>query len=315
MNNTYNIPAGSFGLFQKAVERANRKAEKLGVAPLTVERLGSVKTTQPDGSISKYEKVSIKGTEISLNGWKFIGTISVLVADDGRKLPLITAVPGETVTESRYAADPLFCAHCKARRDRLETYIVRHEDGTEKQVGSSCLKDFIGDNNTSPDAVARWAGICIALDREVGGILQDRDFSGYSFQHVIATTEAVCRARGWVSKAMSGPTAPATARFVRAIMDARSELAAIDNRADFENFLTSFGLDEKMIPTRNDLDNASQIIEKLQVSLDKDEETGEVARSNYLFALRTMLMAGTVNTKAFNVAVSYKAYMLRRKMA
>ena len=36
------------------------------------------------------------------------------------------------------------CEHCGTRRNRWLTFIVRHEDGSEKQVGRSCLKDYCG---------------------------------------------------------------------------------------------------------------------------------------------------------------------------
>lgn len=39
---------------------------------------------------------------------------------------------------------PPRCEHCNTKHYRANTFIVRHEDGTEKQVGSTCLKDYCG---------------------------------------------------------------------------------------------------------------------------------------------------------------------------
>jgi len=36
------------------------------------------------------------------------------------------------------------CEHCKTNRDRKLTFIVRDENGNDKQVGRSCLKDYCG---------------------------------------------------------------------------------------------------------------------------------------------------------------------------
>ena len=36
------------------------------------------------------------------------------------------------------------CDHCGTTRRRSATYLVEHEDGSRKQVGSSCMADFLG---------------------------------------------------------------------------------------------------------------------------------------------------------------------------
>ncbi|MBR6982168.1 MAG: hypothetical protein IKH75_01320 [Ruminococcus sp.] len=69
-------------------------------------------------------------------------------------------------------AEP-FCEHCKTKHFRKNTFVVRHEDGSEKQVGSTCLKDYCG---IDPKYYA-W------LHQLEDLILSDR-FEGYDFERM-----------------------------------------------------------------------------------------------------------------------------------
>jgi hypothetical protein len=72
---------------------------------------------------------------------------------------------------SRYRTEgkPL-CEHCNTRRPRKDTCLVLHEStGEFKQVGSSCLKDFLG--HDSPAQIAAMCGLIMSvgeLDEEFG---------------------------------------------------------------------------------------------------------------------------------------------------
>jgi len=63
------------------------------------------------------------------------------------------------------------CEHCGTLRDRRLTFIVRHEDGSEKQVGRSCLKDYCG---IDPHA--------IGYRNELEEILISDDIASYDFE-------------------------------------------------------------------------------------------------------------------------------------
>ena len=48
------------------------------------------------------------------------------------------------------------CDHCKHNRQRNQTYVLRDESGEYITVGSTCLKDFIGDWHTDPHKMAEF---------------------------------------------------------------------------------------------------------------------------------------------------------------
>ncbi len=66
-----------------------------------------------------------------------------------------------------------YCEHCRTKHYRKNTFVVRHEDGSEKQVGSTCLKDYCG---IDPKYYA-W------LHQLQDLILSDR-FEGYDFERM-----------------------------------------------------------------------------------------------------------------------------------
>jgi hypothetical protein len=67
--------------------------------------------------------------------------VAVLTHVEGETL--VSLVPGQTIdTEYRHASN--VCDHCHTIRPRTETFIIQHEDGTQKQIGRNCLSDFLG---------------------------------------------------------------------------------------------------------------------------------------------------------------------------
>ena len=78
----------------------------------------------------------------------------------------------DNVSPEWQKAEPV-CEHCKTKHFRKNTFVVRHEDGSEKQVGSTCLKDYCG---IDPKYYA-W------LHQLEDLILSDR-FEGYDFERM-----------------------------------------------------------------------------------------------------------------------------------
>jgi DNA helicase-2/ATP-dependent DNA helicase PcrA len=73
-------------------------------------------------------------------------------------------VQGMTVPQ-RYWHAPPSCDHCNETRHRKETFVLRNEEGEEKQVGSTCLKEFFGGLN--PAALMYFAGALTELKQEI----------------------------------------------------------------------------------------------------------------------------------------------------
>ena len=64
-----------------------------------------------------------------------------VVVHKARLAPLVT----------RVVADTMRCDHCGVNRKRDLVFVLRHEDGREVQVGSTCLNDYLG-----TDALGAW---------------------------------------------------------------------------------------------------------------------------------------------------------------
>lgn len=100
--------------------------------------------------IVRYYRVDVAGEKPKFAGWKFVGTLEHTT--EGNILRLL---PNETCPEHFRTLAP-YCDHCQVKnRVRKDTYIVAHENGEFKQVGSGCIKDFLG--AASPQTLAKMA--------------------------------------------------------------------------------------------------------------------------------------------------------------
>jgi hypothetical protein len=197
----YEIPLHRFDHLADTIVKLNRRAIKLGCAPITItkgrEFIKDVTTLNgPETHKVRFCKAALQGDAPVLNGWKLIGTIQHLEEVGA----ILRAVPGEVIPEQYRGAEP-GCDHCRANRRRLDTFIVRHQDGTVKQVGRDCLADFLGHDN--PHDLARYAELvalageaCCAEEKDRGGS------STWLFDVVefLAYCAVAIRQNGWTSR-------------------------------------------------------------------------------------------------------------------
>ena len=92
---------------------------------------------------------------IRANGW----TVRAKV-EHGDKGNIVTAFGGCKAKPEWYTAPP-HCDHCQTNRYRSVTFFVEHEDGSMRQVGRPCLKDYTG---ISPATAAMWAEVQDLVD-------------------------------------------------------------------------------------------------------------------------------------------------------
>lgn len=134
-----------------AVAKANKKAAKLGqpgfnvtVAPAEPreikvwdESLGAWKLI---GYVDQTE-VTVTGTAPRIAGWTFVATLEW---DAVSKQAVIRKIDGLDVDLTNARPQVEWCDHCNTQRARSNTYLLRHDDGSFKQVGSTCLREFLG---------------------------------------------------------------------------------------------------------------------------------------------------------------------------
>ena len=128
----------------------NRKADKLGLEPLKVTYsqifVEEKVIENPNGTnkIIKVERlpVTIEGSSPKIEGWTFIAKI-----DHTESNNVVIDFTNSNVHDT-YKDVECNCEHCNIKRSRNSTFIVKNEE-TQKimQVGSSCLKDFLGHKN------------------------------------------------------------------------------------------------------------------------------------------------------------------------
>lgn len=87
---------------------------------------------------------------IRASGWKVLAHI-----EHGDLGNIVTGIGCDSIKNEWYKA-PARCDHCNTNRKRTVTFIVENENGEQKQVGKSCLKEYTG---ISPETAVMWAEV------------------------------------------------------------------------------------------------------------------------------------------------------------
>lgn len=202
----YLIPHQNLDTLLTALKRLQNRAIKLGMVMDWTSKF-SHEITSTSGKITKFYSLNLFGQTPKYEGWTFIATLQHIEAGT-----ILRCIPGETIPES-YRTASNYCDHCQSSRRRIDTFVVRHDNGKHKQVGRQCLKDFLGHDD--PHALASFAELLItagdlaassANDPE-NDDCEDRERSNdprapqyYSLAHLLPTVAACCRVFGWTSR-------------------------------------------------------------------------------------------------------------------
>lgn len=206
-NEVLTIPVWNRNALENKINRINRRCERFGW-PLVGVEWGETREThiiknELTGAKTYFSVIDVTITtpSVGFDGWRFV---AILEKIEDRNV--MSAVPGETVPEY-YRTAPSKCDHCKAARDRNNTYVLVHEDGSHIQVGSTCINDFLGGHDA--EAYAKMLTSVASLF-DLGGDLDPDDLwtgegghrnsSGVDLPHYLATVATVIRADGWMSR-------------------------------------------------------------------------------------------------------------------
>lgn len=275
-------------IFKAEVARLTKIAAKLDVVPVSYEIVGrgSRHEAVDCGPFGAYElgaevptvTVEIRGeTPALVGGWRFVGSIEHAVAGN-----LIHGDDERLVSYRDAAPD---CDHCGLRRDRSKTVVLVNEAGELVQVGTSCLKDFLGYHG-DPERLVR-------LFEEFGAFEDsDREWFGrrspdlWPTVAVLAMAAGVVRCRGFVPRSAYGsvPT-----------VDVVLVLSRVNSRA-----LTTETMAEIMEGLRPDQDADAAMVANVQAWIAGiDPGTNE-----YLGNLKTVASAEMVEVKHWALLVS-----------
>ncbi len=207
---TYKIPESRLAELRIKVEKINKVATKLKM-PLVVMtadeyEMVEVKRTEQECDVGvpvQYKKVYtviLNGETPVIDGWAFRASLVHLYGDE--VATIIKSVPGyDSDIPVVYRDRSGICDHCGYTRHRKKTYVLEHDDGRWIQVGSTCLKDFVGAYN--PDAAARACEYLIELDDmfcEAENGEGGRGERYHNLEMFISTVAAEIRCCGFMSR-------------------------------------------------------------------------------------------------------------------
>jgi len=151
------IPSSSMGAFKAFIAKLNRKAEKFAVPHIfftvgeeTVKNVTVTKAFVFDGQNKAKRKtfpIFVREVEIARDQFKigefcFVAKVETLVSGKN----VFHSRPENAINiPEKYILSGCSCEHCNVNRQRKDTYLIQNAETLEfKQVGSTCLKDFMG---------------------------------------------------------------------------------------------------------------------------------------------------------------------------
>lgn len=209
------ITPGEYEATVEKIAKITARAEKRGfTGKLTVEAelVEEKKTNDLGFEVTEiFYDVTIGGEPPRYAGWEFRAK---LVWDPEAGLIVSTAPGVESV--NRRGLREGWCDHCKTKRHRTETYLVGNDKGKTVQVGSTCIKDFLG-----------WSGSIVvfyadSVTDEIEGFLSGGGYAErrWPVETVLAAAWAAIQVDGYQPASSFGSTTKGT---VGLILDPRTK--------------------------------------------------------------------------------------------
>lgn len=203
----YLIPAGNLETLKAKIAELARRAERVArrggltdAAPITLN-VGDIvrRESHREGRkvIELFYECTVTGGAPRVAGWSFVATIQHTA--EGNIVRRVPSAYDRDIDLTWYRDAAPACAHCGMDRRRADTFVVANATDT-KQVGRSCLGDFLG--FASPDALARLAEIMAAVDEACEG--GEGGFGGgecvADVEDFLGHVAAMIREGGWISR-------------------------------------------------------------------------------------------------------------------
>lgn len=207
-------------------------------------------------------------------GWEFLATIQHEQAGN-----IIRTVPSAELNVEAYRTVGPKCDHCQKIRSRKDTYLVRTPEGAIKQVGHSCVKNYLG-HRALEQILA-----CANFEREIREFDEDREYGGssastYTINYLSMAVECIER-DGFVSKKLAQEKdLPCTSGAVWMHLYPVPEFRANAYTVSEESFKTA----EKIIEWGKTLTGASDYEWNLKIALSgdcMDHRTAGIVASAY----------------------------------
>ena len=196
----FNIPSANMEKLAKKIEALNKKALKAGTGEIKITTISKTVDKNKDGTVDVRFQIALEGEIPKINGWAFIARLDHNTDPSGESNLVYVMPSADLPVHFRTAAAN--CEHCGWDRRRRDTYILQNEDtGEYKQVGRTCIRDFIGiDPARIAEQAERYVKALGLLDdaREPrwGGINDHRDICLPTY---LSYVSMVIRECGWIS--------------------------------------------------------------------------------------------------------------------
>jgi hypothetical protein len=204
MQNEYRIREDRIEGLKHQIDILNRRAAKLGVPAIVVRDTGRFEDKEIRNEITnavvrvdRFRFIEVIGETPKFSGWTFAALVEHSEAGN-----ILRKAPGCAVELSSFREGAPKCDHCNTLRNRRDTYVLVHDSGAQKQVGSNCIKDFLG--HADPHQLAKWAEIIFSVGELCGAeeSSEYRDPGNWQLSHVSTMLNyAACaiRLRGYIS--------------------------------------------------------------------------------------------------------------------
>lgn len=282
---TYTIPTPRIDELVKKLTSYQKKANRYG-CQLTWQ-IGEEHPVrrnylrQGDSRPIDYEMVACK--DVSIESDLIVKEGYQVVAKIERSLPGMNRVVayGNSDPDRSWFSHGIMCQHCNSRHANVRAYIVRHADGHEMMVGSTCLKDYCGIDPAHAAALEKLEDV-IVDEYDVSGSWADETMlkmaACYDIEEAIALACDVIARYGYVASSETNST--------------KSRLHKC--------------LQDHEVPTAASLETAKELVEWL-----KNEDAAEV--SSVLWNVRICAIGGYCTVKDIGrvayAPVSYKKEM------
>jgi hypothetical protein len=214
MNQTsIKIPATALDRLSEIIAKANKKAKRIGVEPLSfkvVDQTSEALTDEHGNPIRVlYAHIVINGEAPITPDWNFIGKLTHMKDSDGNYTNVCHTRPDVVLPERFRTVGPA-CDHCGRTRSRLDTFVLFNDRTSEYiQIGRSCLGEIL-DNKTieSMTMYAEWLSVLDEFRSEIeaeeasaraGGVPTSRGI--YDLVKYLSFVAMMIRKHGWVSSA------------------------------------------------------------------------------------------------------------------
>lgn len=305
---TFKIPEGNMELFEEKLNKLIKRSKKLNSEPINFKIVNTILEPIKDedgndtNSFETFFEIEVIGAAPKLEGWNFIGTIDHNHDDKGGIVNILRSVPGKAIPH-KYHDVSTNCDHCGKNIYRKDTFIVE-KDGDTKQVGRSCLKDFLG--HISPEQVAAYAQWIIHLEEDLNELEKSCNERNYRItptyfrDEIFIWAAAAVRERGFVSKSAieNGFAGITTSSVIYGNLNPRHILCQKDGHKEFKRLY-------KVTRTEEDKITAKETVEWINNQKD--------GNSDFIFNLKQLVKLGQVKEKHFGfIAAAVNSYVKER---